>query len=105
MKVMHLYPQNQTASDRVHQKNRLAENRQAESETGRCQAATGACDTVQFSHAARSVQRAGGPSDGSPEVRAEKVAELQKQIADGTYKIDTEAIAAKMLEDAFAFRS
>jgi negative regulator of flagellin synthesis FlgM len=35
----------------------------------------------------------------APDVREEKIAELKKRIAEGSYKVNSEAIADKMVED------
>ena len=39
--------------------------------------------------------------NAEPEVRAERVAELKAKIKSGEYKVDSERLAKKMLEDAF----
>ena len=39
--------------------------------------------------------------DAEPEVRADRVAELKAKIKGGEYKVDSEKLAKKMLEDAF----
>ena len=36
-----------------------------------------------------------------PEVRADRVAEMKAKIKSGEYKVDSESLAKKMLEDAF----
>ena len=36
-----------------------------------------------------------------PEVRADRVSELKSKIKSGEYKVDSESLAKKMLEDAF----
>ena len=38
--------------------------------------------------------------NAEPEVRADKVAELKDKIKSGEYKVDSERLAKKMLEDA-----
>ena len=38
--------------------------------------------------------------NAEPEVRADRVAELQSRIKSGEYKVDSERLAKKMLEDA-----
>ena len=38
--------------------------------------------------------------NAEPEVRAERVAELKAKIKSGEYKVDSERLAKKMLEDA-----
>jgi len=39
--------------------------------------------------------------NSEPEVRSDKVAELKDRIKSGEYKVDSERLAKKMLEDAF----
>jgi negative regulator of flagellin synthesis FlgM len=58
-------------------------------------------DTVDISDTAKRVSAARGELDRIPDVREEKVAELKKQIENGSYKVDPEKIAEKMLKDGF----
>ena len=60
-----------------------------------------ASDRVSLSPRARELLAARRALEAIPDVRAEKVAELKARIDDGTYRIDEEAIAAKMIRDAF----
>ena len=39
--------------------------------------------------------------NSEPEVRTDRVAELKDRIKSGEYKVDSESLAKKMLEDAF----
>ena len=39
--------------------------------------------------------------NSEPEVRTERVAELKDRIKSGEYKVDSEKLAKKMLEDSF----
>ena len=39
--------------------------------------------------------------NAEPEVRADRVADLKAKIKSGEYKVDSERLAKKMLEDAF----
>ena len=39
--------------------------------------------------------------NSEPEVRSDKVTELKDRIKSGEYKVDSEKLAKKMLEDAF----
>ena len=39
--------------------------------------------------------------NSEPEIRADRVAELKAKIKNGEYKVDSERLAKKMLEDAF----
>ena len=57
-------------------------------------------DTVALSSAAKDIQEAQKQLEAIPDVREDKVAQLKEQIKNGTYKIDEEKIADKMLKDA-----
>ncbi len=57
-------------------------------------------DTVVLSDTAKTVQEAQTQLESIPDVREEKVAELREQIESGTYEIDAEKIADKMLKEA-----
>ena len=59
--------------------------------------ATGA-DQVSLSQQAQQIQRAHQALSGVPEVRQEKVAEAKRKLAQGTFEIDAEAIARKIIE-------
>jgi negative regulator of flagellin synthesis FlgM len=57
-------------------------------------------DTVVLSDAAKRIQEAKKQLDAIPDVREDKVAQLRDQIEKGTYEIDAEKIAGKMLKDS-----
>ena len=57
-------------------------------------------DKIEISEEARSFQVAMNAFNKLPEVREDKVAELKKQVEDGTYKPSAKDIAAKMLHNA-----
>ena len=56
-------------------------------------------DTVVISDAAKRVQEARAQLDEIPDVREDKVAELRSQIQDGTYQVDAEKTADKLLRE------
>jgi negative regulator of flagellin synthesis FlgM len=58
-------------------------------------------DTVDISDTAKRVSAAREELDRIPDVREEKVAELKKQVENGSYRVDPEKIAEKMLKDGF----
>ncbi|MGD8343628.1 MAG: flagellar biosynthesis anti-sigma factor FlgM [Desulfobacterales bacterium] len=57
-------------------------------------------DTVALSGAAKDIQEAQRKLEAIPDVREDKVAQLKEQIENGTYEIDEQKIADKMLKDA-----
>ncbi|MGD9235697.1 MAG: flagellar biosynthesis anti-sigma factor FlgM [Desulfobacterales bacterium] len=57
-------------------------------------------DTVALSSAAKDIQEAQRKLQAIPDVREEKVAQLKEQIEKGTYEMDAEKIADKMLKEA-----
>ena len=56
-------------------------------------------DTVVISDAAKRVQEARNQLNDIPDVREEKVTELRNQIQNGTYQIDADKIAGKMIKE------
>ena len=62
-------------------------------------------DTLRLSHEAMLRATARSAAMQTDDIRQERVDALQAQVADGTYRIDNEKIAAKLLqEDAELFR-
>jgi len=56
-------------------------------------------DTVVISDAAKRIQEARAQLDAIPDVREDKVAELRNQIQNGTYQVDAEKTADKLLKE------
>ena len=56
-------------------------------------------DTVLISDAAKRVQDARDQLNHIPDVREEKVSDLRNQIQNGTYQIDADKIAGKMIKE------
>lgn len=59
-------------------------------------------DRVSLSPQARELRNAQRTLSAIPDVRAEKVEEIKARIADGSYRIDSEQIAAKMIREALS---
>jgi negative regulator of flagellin synthesis FlgM len=57
-------------------------------------------DTVVLSDTAKKIQETQTQLKAIPDVREDKVALLKEQIENGTYEIDEEKIADKMLKDS-----
>ena len=57
-------------------------------------------DTVVLSDTAKAVQEAKTQLESIPDVREDKVAELKEQVENGTYKVDSEKLAEKMITDS-----
>lgn len=57
-------------------------------------------DEVVLSPKAKEIQKAKEILDSVPDIRKQKVAEIKTQIEDGTYKIDGEKIALKVIEES-----
>jgi negative regulator of flagellin synthesis FlgM len=56
-------------------------------------------DTVVISDAAKRVQDARKQLDSIPDVREDKVSQLRSQIQNGTYEINADKIAGKMIKE------
>jgi negative regulator of flagellin synthesis FlgM len=57
-------------------------------------------DKVALSPEARQIQEVKKLLDSLPDIREEKVAEIREQIENGTYSVDSEKIAFKMIREA-----
>ena len=57
-------------------------------------------DTVVLSDAAKRVQEARRQLDDIPDVREDKVSQLRSQIQNGTYEINADKIADKMIKES-----
>lgn len=57
-------------------------------------------DQLNISNRAREFQVAMEQIKNQPDIRAEKVAAIKKQVESGTYKVDAQKIADKMMQDA-----
>ena len=57
-------------------------------------------DTVVISDAAKRIQEAQKQIQAIPDVRADKVAEIKSQIENGTYQINADQIAGKMIKES-----
>ena len=55
-------------------------------------------DTVTLSANARAVAAAREAVKATPDVRAEKVAEIKQRVSDGTYTVSSSVLARKMLK-------
>jgi negative regulator of flagellin synthesis FlgM len=55
-------------------------------------------DKVEFSAQSREMQKVYDTLQTIPEVRTEKIAALKKSIEDGTYHVDNEDLAEKMIK-------
>ena len=56
-------------------------------------------DTVVISDAAKRIQEARRQLDEIPDVREDKVSQLRSQIQNGTYEINADKIAGKMIKE------
>jgi len=56
-------------------------------------------DTVVISDAAKRIQEARSQLDEVPDVNEEKVAQLRNEIENGTYEINADQIAGKMIRE------
>ena len=57
-------------------------------------------DTVAISDTAKRIQEARFQLESIPNTRSEKVAEIKRSIQDGTYKIEPDKIADKMIRES-----
>jgi negative regulator of flagellin synthesis FlgM len=55
-------------------------------------------DTVRISDTARALRRSVGENSASPDVNSDRVAQIKAAIEDGSYTIDNERVAERMLQ-------
>jgi flagellar biosynthesis anti-sigma factor FlgM len=90
--VSGLQPSNQTEAAQRVDKKTLNQNTQAVNK-GR--------DTAEVSDKARLLSKARAAMETTPEEESEKVAVIRQQVQNGTYKIHTEEVAAKLASGIF----
>ena len=59
---------------------------------------------VEVSDQARLLQRAKQVAQATPDLRKERVAEIQRQIESGVYQVDSREVARRILEQLSAHR-
>ena len=79
--------------------NQVQDKNQAGTQDNKPEKSAVKTDTVVISEAAKRVQEARRQLDEIPDVREEKVAQLRSQIQNGTYEIDADKIAGKMIKE------
>jgi negative regulator of flagellin synthesis FlgM len=55
-------------------------------------------DKVELSAQSREIKKINDVLEMTPDVRADRVAELKKQIQEDRYQVDSEAVAGKMID-------
>lgn len=84
-----------------YQKNEAVKNEEAKNEIGKngC-AASAFTERVDLSSRAKEVQRITKVLEQLPDIREGKVQELKRQIDNGTYAVDSDKVAAKMVGES-----
>ena len=80
----------------VNQVHDIKKDKSSEENSSKAAAKT---DTVVISDAAKRIQEARSQLDAVPDVDENKVAQLRKEIKEGTYLRSADEIAAKMIRD------
>ena len=62
-------------------------------------------EQINVSSKAKDIQQAHEAIKSAPEVRVEKVNRIKKEIAEGSFKIDSERLAGKILKDIITERN
>ena len=79
--------------------NQVQDKNKVDSSENNSNKAAAKTDTVVISDAAKRIQEVRSQLDAVPDVDEEKVAQLKKQIEDGTYEINADKIAGKMINE------
>ncbi|MBU0991141.1 MAG: flagellar biosynthesis anti-sigma factor FlgM [Proteobacteria bacterium] len=83
-----VYVKEMTENKRLDQRETQAAEKKQETAKG---------DTVSLSTASKDLQTAKAAAESAPEIRAEKVEELRTAIKEGTYEVNPDKIADKMV--------
>ncbi|MDJ0816099.1 MAG: flagellar biosynthesis anti-sigma factor FlgM [Desulfobacterales bacterium] len=79
--------------------NQVQDKNKVDSSENNSNKAAAKTDTVVISDAAKRIQEVRSQLDAVPDVDEEKVAQLKKQIEDGTYERSADEIAGKMIRE------
>ena len=60
---------------------------------------TGGAEHIAISSKAKDIQKATEAVNAAPDIRIEKVNQIKEQIANGTYKVSSEQLAEKIIEN------
>ena len=101
MKVTHNTPSNAALGQKSVEATKQAQDTAAKAEKSRAGEVrqTGKSADIEISDNARLMRKATEVVQNSPDIRADKVAALKKAIQDGSYKVDSEKVAEKVLEE------
>lgn len=80
--------------------NQVQEKDKADAQTDQAANQQAKADTVELSDSAKKVQEATRQLETIPDVREDKVARLKEEIDNGTYEVDADKLASKMLKDS-----
>lgn len=80
--------------------NQVQEKDKVESTSDQTEKQQVKADTVELSDMGKRVQEAQKQLETIPDIREDKVAQLKEQVENGTYEIDAEKVADKMLRDS-----
>lgn len=75
-----------------------AAERPAAARPKHAQPASRQADSVTLSNSSERLRRAQELAAAAPDVRAEKVAALKEEVQNGTYQVDNQALAEKLLK-------
>ena len=79
--------------------NQVQDKNKVDSSENNSNKAAAKTDTVVISDAAKRIQEVRSQLDAVPDVDEEKVAQLKKEIEDGTYERSADEIAGKMIRE------
>jgi negative regulator of flagellin synthesis FlgM len=80
--------------------NQVQDKNKVETSDNKPEKSAAKADTVVISDAAKRIQEARRQLDEIPDVREDKVTELRNQIQNGTYEINADKIAGKMIKES-----
>ncbi len=96
---MKINPQRPAEGQDVYLRVQRPEGKEAPDKAKKTELQKNAQDKVQLSERAKKVEQLTKAVEAVPDVRLDRVQALKKAIQEGTYRVDPEKIAQKMIEE------
>ena len=92
-------PLRKKAAQQKIESDRNIKNAMRQTKSAQTAVKTGTSEQIEFSSKARNIHQAQEVLKTTPEIRAEKVARIKKEISEGRFKVDSNVLAEKILEE------
>ncbi len=90
---------NKIAQEKISKNQAIKTSTSQSSSSGQTSGQTSTSEQIVLSSKAKGIQQAQEVVKNSPDVRTEKVNRIKKEIAEGSFSVDSDALAEKILKD------